>query len=185
MQTPQKDIGQRFGQPLSQARIGNSTYQGKRGQRNYAGGRVNHVMTEQAQDASGVVLGTFSVNSILATVLFDYGASHSFITEQFVAKHDIPMSSMKTHLLISSANGEMKSTYICPRVNLKIRGIDFQADLVVLTSSGIDVILGMDWLGECDGIILCAKKSVLLTIPPADRIEVATTAPSKKEGKVN
>jgi hypothetical protein len=53
------------------------------------------------------VLGTFSVNSIRATVLFDSGASHSFITEQFVAKHDIPMSSMKTHLLISSPNGEM------------------------------------------------------------------------------
>jgi hypothetical protein len=79
----------------------------------------------------------------------------------------------------------MKSTYICPRVNLKIRGIDFQADLVVLTSSGIDVILGMDWLGECDGIFLCAKKSMLLTSPQGDRIEVATTAPSKKEGKVN
>jgi predicted aspartyl protease len=146
---------------------------------------VNHVTAEEAQDAPGVVLGTFSVNSVPATILFDSGASHSFITEQFVAKHDIPMSSMKTHLLISSRNGEMKSTYICPRVNLKIRGIDFQADLVVLTSSGIDVILGMDWLGECDGIILCAKKSVLLTSPQGDRIEVATTASSNKEREVN
>jgi hypothetical protein len=63
----------------------------------------------------------------------------------------------------------MKSTYVCPRVNLKIRGIDFQVDLVVLTSSGIYVILGMDWLGECDGIILCAKKSVLLTVTPSFR----------------
>jgi hypothetical protein len=98
------------------------------------------VPAEQAQDGStqdapGIVLGTFSVNSIPATVLFDSGASHSFVTEQFVAKHDIPMSSMKTHFLISSLNGEMKSTYVCSRVNLKIRGIDFQADLVVLTSS--------------------------------------------------
>jgi hypothetical protein len=140
---------------------------------------VNHVTAEQAQDAPGVVLGTFSVNYVPATVLFDSRASHSFITKQFVAKHDIPMSSMKTHLLISSPNGEMKSTYVCPQVNLKIRGIDFQADLVVLTSSGID------WLGKCDGIILCAKKAVLLTSPQGDRIEVTTTALSKKEGKVN
>jgi hypothetical protein len=43
----------------------------------------------------------------------------------------------------------------------------------------------MDWLGECDGIILCAKKSVLLTGPQGDRIEVATTVPSKEEGEVN
>jgi hypothetical protein len=61
--------------------------------------------------------------------------------------------------------------------------MDFQADLVVLTSSGLDVILGMDWLGECDGIVMCAKKSVLITSPQEDRIEVATTAPSKKENK--
>jgi hypothetical protein len=79
----------------------------------------------------------------------------------------------------------MKSAYVCSEVNLKIRGIDFQADLVVLTSSGLDVILGMDWLGECDGIILCAKKSVLITSPQGDIIEVDATAPSKEEGKVN
>jgi hypothetical protein len=72
---------------------------------------------------------------------------------------------MKTHLLIGFLNGEMKSTYVCPRVNLKIKGISFQDDLEVLTSSGIDVILGMDWLGKCGRIILCAKKSVLLTSP--------------------
>jgi hypothetical protein len=140
---------------------------------------------EQAQETPGVVLGMFPVNSVPATVLFDSRASHSFITKQFVAKHNIPMSSMKTHLLIGSPTGETKSTHVCPRVNLKIRGIDFQAGLVVLTYSGIDVILGMDWLGECDRIIMCAKKSVLLTSPQGDRIEVVATAPSKEEGKVN
>jgi hypothetical protein len=43
----------------------------------------------------------------------------------------------------------------------------------------------MDWLGKSDGIIPCAKKSVLLTSPQGDRIEVIATTPSKKEGKVN
>jgi predicted aspartyl protease len=118
------------------------------------------VITEQAQDAPGIVLDMFSINSVPATVLFDSGASHSFVTEQFVAKHNISMSSMRTHLLIDSPNGEMKSTHVCPQVNLKIRGIDFQADLVVLTSSGIDVILGMDWLGECDNSV-CQEVSTL------------------------
>jgi hypothetical protein len=155
---------------------------GNRGQQNYVHGRVNHVIAEEAQGDKDVVLGTFLINSVPATVLFDSGASHSFITEQFVAKHDVPRSSMKTHLLISSPNGEMKSTYVCPQVNLKTGEIDFEADLVIITSSGIDVILGMDWLGKHDGIILCAKKSVLLTSPQGQRIEfVATANPRKKE----
>jgi predicted aspartyl protease len=144
-------------------------------------GRVNHVTAEEAQGDKDVVLGMFLINSVPATVLFDSGASHSFITEQFVTKHDVPRSSMKTHLLISSPNGEMKSTYVLPQVNLKIREIDFQADLVILTSSGIDVILGMDWLSKHDGIILCAKKSVLLTTPQGDRIEFVTTSPKQEK----
>jgi hypothetical protein len=77
----------------------------------------------------------------------------------------------------------MKSAYLCSKVNLKIKGIDFQADLVVLTSS--DVILGMDWLGEGDGIIQCAKKTVLLSSPQGDRIEVSATTSSNKEIEVN
>jgi hypothetical protein len=72
------------------------------------------VAAEQVQDAPRIVLDTFPVNSVPATILFDSGASHYFVTDQFVAKHDTPMSSMKTHLLISSPNGEMKSTYVCP-----------------------------------------------------------------------
>jgi hypothetical protein len=39
------------------------------------------VTAEQAQDAPGIVLDTFPVNSVSATVSFDFGASHSFITE--------------------------------------------------------------------------------------------------------
>jgi hypothetical protein len=97
-------------------------------------GRVNHVTAEEAQEAKDVVLGTFLINSVPATILFDSRASHSFITERYVAKHDVPRSSMKTHLLISSPNGEMKSTYVCPQVNLKIKEIDFEADLVIITS---------------------------------------------------
>ena len=42
--------------------------------------RVNHASAEEAQAAPEVVLGTFPVNSIPATILFDSGATHSFIS---------------------------------------------------------------------------------------------------------
>jgi hypothetical protein len=77
-------------------------------------GRVNHVSVEQAQNDSGVVLGTFTINSVLAIVLFDSGASHSFITNQFVTKHNFSMSFMKNPLIVSSPVGEIKTGYICP-----------------------------------------------------------------------
>ena len=38
---------------------------------------------EEAQEAPDVVIGMFYVNSVLARVLFDSGASHSFVIEEF------------------------------------------------------------------------------------------------------
>jgi hypothetical protein len=37
------------------------------------------------------------------------------------------------------------------------------ANLIVLESKGIDIILGMDWLSKHNGLIDCAKKAVRLT----------------------
>ena len=48
-----------------------------------ARGQVNLISAEEAQEAPDVVLGTLSVNSHPATVLFDSGASHSFVSEFF------------------------------------------------------------------------------------------------------
>jgi hypothetical protein len=38
----------------------------------------------------------------------------------------------------------MPSRRLCPKVNLKIREVDFVANLIVLESRGIDILLGMD-----------------------------------------
>src|SRR3954469_21599186 len=52
-------------------------------------GRVNHVTLKEAQEDTKVVLGTLTVNSKSASVLFDSGASHSFLSEKFALLHDI------------------------------------------------------------------------------------------------
>jgi hypothetical protein len=49
------------------------------GQQNFMHGRVNHMTSDEAQQASSVVLGMFLASSHPATILFDSGASHSFI----------------------------------------------------------------------------------------------------------
>jgi hypothetical protein len=47
------------------------------------------VTVDEAQEAPNVVLGTFSVNSTIAIVLFDSGVSHSFISAAYVERHNI------------------------------------------------------------------------------------------------
>jgi hypothetical protein len=91
-----------------------------------------------------VVIGTFSVNDISAVVLFDSRASHSFISVAYVEKHNLPIALLRCQMIVSSLGGDMPVRQLCPKVNLKIRGVDFVANLIVLESRGIDVILGMD-----------------------------------------
>ncbi|XP_072146438.1 uncharacterized protein [Setaria viridis] len=168
-----------------QSRNVNQTPQRAQGQQNFVRGKINHVDVDTAQEAPDVVLGMFLVNSAPASVLFDSGASHSFITAQYVAKHNIPISTMPRHMLVSSPGGNMKASYRCNQVNLKIIGRDFPANLIVLESSGIDVILGMGWLSKFDAVIQCAKRSVLLTSPAGERIEFVATIPSAADCAVN
>jgi hypothetical protein len=114
------------------------------GQQNYTYGKVNHVTTKEAQQAQNVVLGMFLASSHPATVLFDSGASHSFISSSFVVRHQLPITIMKETMLVSSPGGEMRTKHICHAISITIRGVDFLANLIVLDSKGIDIILGMD-----------------------------------------
>jgi hypothetical protein len=91
-----------------------------------------------------VVLGEFLVSSTLAIVLFDSGASHSFISSSFVDKHKIPTILLKIPLLTRTLGGDIKCQLGCSRVRINLSGVEFLADLVVLMSKGIYVILGMD-----------------------------------------
>jgi hypothetical protein len=80
------------------------------------------VATKKSQQAQDVVLGMFFTSSHPAMVLFDSGASHSFISSTFVAKYHLPMSIMKHTMLVSSPGGEMRTKHICLAVSIAIRG---------------------------------------------------------------
>jgi hypothetical protein len=66
-------------------------------------------------------------------------------------------------MIVSSPRRDMHARHVCPKVNILIRGVELLANLVVLESKGIDVILGMDWLSKHNGLIDCAKKEVRWT----------------------
>jgi hypothetical protein len=70
-------------------------------------------------------------------------------------------------------------------VNLKIKGVDFVANLIVLESKGIDVILGMDWLSKHKVLIDCAKKSAKLTTPEGKEMEFAAELVVTANGVAN
>jgi hypothetical protein len=141
---------------------------------NYVHGKVNHVTVEEAQEAPDVIIGIFFINDTSAVVLFDSGASHSFISAAYVKKHNLPIALLRCQIIVCSPGGDMSTRQLCLKVNLKIRGVDFVANLIVLESKGIDIILGMDWLSKHKMLIDCARKSVKLTTPDRKELESIT-----------
>jgi hypothetical protein len=65
------------------------------------------VVVEEAQEAPNVVIGMFLVNDSSAVVLFDFGASHSFISVAYVGKHNLPLPLLKCQMIASSPGGDM------------------------------------------------------------------------------
>jgi hypothetical protein len=126
----------------------------------------------------------FLASSHPATILFDSGASHSFISSIFVAKHSLPIATMKHTMLVSSPGGEMRTKHICPAVSITIRGVDFPSNLIILDSKGIDIILGMDWLSKY-GVIQCARKAVKLTKKDRISVEFVAMVQLGPDGKLN
>src|SRR3954468_17928532 len=64
--------------------------------------RVNNVMLSDAQQSSEIVLGRLLVCSVPAIVLFDLGASHSFVSKSFAQQFDFQEELMPSPLSIST-----------------------------------------------------------------------------------
>jgi hypothetical protein len=132
----------------------------------------------------------FLINNTSAVVLFDSGVSHSFISTACVEKHNLPLALLRCQMIVSSPGGDMPTRQLCLKVNLKIKGVDFVANLIVLESKGIDVILRMDWLIKCKALIDCTRKSVKLSTPDGKELEfvakpVVTSKGVGNRAKVN
>jgi hypothetical protein len=96
MQCPKKASQQQSGssalakQNVPQPRVGN------RSQPRYNHGRLNHLEAEAVQETPDMTVGMFPVDSHIAEVLFDTGATHSFITASWVEAHNLPITTMST-----------------------------------------------------------------------------------------
>jgi hypothetical protein len=88
-------------------------------------------------------------------------------------------------MIVSSSGGDMSARQLCPKVNLKIRGVDFVTNLIVLELKGIDVILGMDWLSKHKVLIDSVKKSIKMTTSDGKDMEFVAKPVVTAKGVAN
>jgi hypothetical protein len=143
---------------------------------------VNHLEAKAIQDAQDVAVGMFLVESYPAKVLFDTGATHSFVSTSWVQSHNIPIEPMIPPLRVNLVGGKVQSDRICPNLRIEIRGIDFPASLVVMGTQGLDVIQGMNWLHRNQATVSCDKRTVKLVSPSGKEVVTKMCLPELEEG---
>jgi hypothetical protein len=133
-------------------------------------GQVNHLNVEEVMNEPDAVMGMFPLNSFTTLVLFDTGASHSFISRTFANKNGFPTETIGKTIKVSSPGGELIVNAGCRDLIMEIGKYKFPTHLVVLDSRGLDVILGMDWMTTYGGVIDCVNRAITLTTPEGRRI---------------
>jgi hypothetical protein len=114
----------------------------------------------------------FYINAILATILFDYGATHSFMSARYANTNELPLKNMKTPMIVITPKGPIEASYTTHRLTLTIMGRELWSTAIILEASSIDLILGMSSLRKAKASILCGRGTVELTSPKGERFQV-------------
>ena len=125
-------------------------------------GRV-YAITPQTKVANqSIIQGMFSLSRLWARILFDSGASNSFIAASCVKELGLEVKTLVNLFHVSSPLGTRVSVdLICQDCELEIFEILLTVDLRVMDMSEFDVIIRMDSLTAHQVIIDCDRRSVI------------------------
>ena len=108
-------------------------------------GYVHYTAVEEVSAREVVTAAMFLVNKHPAVVLFDLGASHSFMSQSFASRHNQKVIKVsKGGYSISSAGATISTNKMVRNVLISIQEREYTTDLIVLPGLSISVILGMN-----------------------------------------
>jgi hypothetical protein len=146
-------------------------------QRKKSMGRISYAVTGTIPYDNTVIFGTLVIHTTIATVLYDPHTTHSFISAQFATKYGVFKCPLRSRKTIRALGRKMLVNYICPKVSVKINGIDFLIDLIVMESMEKDVILGKNWLQRTKAVIQHTERTMCLETPLGERMVVEDSRP--------
>ena len=121
---------------------------------------------QDAQASNAVVTGILPIDSQNARVLFDSGATHSFISSFSATMLGRDPSPLSEFLIVATPMGHsLLANSVYKSCEILLEGKSFKADLIELDMVDFDVILGMDWLADCHATLDCHNKVVKLDMP--------------------
>ncbi|XP_074323441.1 uncharacterized protein LOC141660359 [Apium graveolens] len=125
-------------------------------------GRVFSITAKDAASTPGTISGSLSVGNGNAIVLFDTGATHSFVSTSYAKHLDIASTALILDFSVGTPMGVtilVNSRYLDCVVRVDDR--ELLVDLLPIQMRDFDIILGMDWLERHKATIDCPGKRII------------------------
>jgi hypothetical protein len=116
-------------------------------------------------EGAAVMTGTFSIHGKLVKILFDSGATHSFMNQSTQVNLGLNVLQVKNEFKIATPGGKVSSNTLVKSVPLQLVSKIFQTSLLTLGLDGIDVILGIDWMSHHKVLLDIAEQRIEIASP--------------------
>jgi hypothetical protein len=147
--------------------------------------RVYYTQVATTPEGEPVMMGTFLVANHPAFILFDSGASHSFISKNFVEKYCIHCTESREGFVIHSPGGRIFTKEVAFHIPVTLARREFPTNMIVIKGQVIDVILGMNWLAQHKAIINTDLRTNKLSHSHEEiQLSIPITVPAKASGRV-
>jgi hypothetical protein len=147
LQLCQTNRRHRLTQPI-QRQVSKPINKGKKKIAQAREGRLSFTSVGDIPEGAPVMMGTFSIRGKPIRVLFDSGATHSFMNGKTLSKVGLNSCNTNDAFTIKTAGGNISSELVTRGVLLELGSKTINTDLIILGLEGIDVILGMDWMNR-------------------------------------
>ncbi|XP_027941278.1 uncharacterized protein LOC114195082 [Vigna unguiculata] len=120
-------------------------------------------------------MGCCLIASVSCCVLYDSGATHSFVSDNCVKRLGLPVCELQCELAVSTpASGLVTTSSLCARCPVEVEGRRYKVNL-----QDLEVILGMDWLSANRVLIDCREKRLLF--PDLEELELVSPQGAMRE----
>ena len=104
------------------------------------------------------VRGTVMFCNLVANVLIDMGAAHSFVSHAFASVLGLELALLASPICVESLIGSLTVLRQgCRGCDIEVAGRRLPSAFVLLDMSSFDVILGMCWLSSYRAVIDCYR----------------------------
>ncbi|GJT40775.1 putative reverse transcriptase domain-containing protein [Tanacetum coccineum] len=128
--------------------------------------RVYVMAAKEDKLVHDVVTGTILVNSIPTHMLYDLGASVSFMSYEFSKSLSTPPNKLPFPLEVEIADSKVVVvSNVYPHVEIEIDDSIFRIDVIPIVLRVFDIVIGMDWLDKYNVTISCSQNLVPVVNP--------------------